>query len=242
MSGGSSRNITLSLFTDIDISRWQIAGRLLDAIAGAIDGLRFDSADLGIKQLALYDLDYSPLASDWQDSAVVVIGAKAPVPTDLIFTNSPSGITPRSIALTIGATYFGDPTRVANYVEMVAELANLVGASYGRAHDTGDFLQLRKTSLPEVGEVALGIDLHRGLPGIYWLNVLGPSIIKRVGAERLRSASAMRQVDLPYGGVLLQMYTSPNEFDMAENRNAIKSLIDHVGSEAFDIPYPSWDG
>lgn len=80
------------------------------------------------------------------------------------------------------------------------------------------------------GAMAIGVDISRYLPGLYWLNYFGAAHCDLIGRERLLTAPAF---DVrPVGdGVLLQVDEAPESWDAESSNN--QAVMRHIGEEFF---------
>jgi hypothetical protein len=78
----------------------------------------------------------------------------------------------------------------------------------------------------------VGVDLRRHLPGLYWLNYLGPPYVGLIGRDRLLSSPAFH-VGASADGVILQLDESPEAWDRPECAQRERQVIDHLGRQFF---------
>ena len=91
----------------------------------------------------------------------------------------------------------------------------------------------RKNISQEGGStIAIGTDISKSLPGLYWLNFFGKPYRDLIGRERLLSAPAhaVREVD---DGVLLALSEDPRDWTLGEYRAAEQQVVNHLGSQYF---------
>ena len=87
-----------------------------------------------------------------------------------------------------------------------------------------------KNMLLDGGLRAIGVDMSRYLPGLYWLNWFGAPYCELMGRERLLSAPAFDAIALG-DGVLLQVDERPDDWDSSDTRYA--RVLEHVGDRYF---------
>jgi len=82
------------------------------------------------------------------------------------------------------------------------------------------------------GTMAVGIDISRHLPGIYWMNFFGEPYRDFIGRDRLLTGPAheVKEVDK---GVLLSIDANPTLWDTAEYRRKEQQILNHIGPEYF---------
>jgi hypothetical protein len=87
------------------------------------------------------------------------------------------------------------------------------------------------------GIEAIGVNLTRHLPGLYWLNYLGPPYVDLIGIDRLLSAPAYEVKEVS-GGVLLALAADADEWQSAEYQAREAAVIEHIGRQYF---FSRWD-
>jgi len=80
---------------------------------------------------------------------------------------------------------------------------------------------------------AVGIDLQKYLPGIYWANFFGPRYIDFFGEDQLLSAPAHDVQWIDDAGILLLLSDSPFDYAETEVRKREDAVVDHLGRDAF---------
>lgn len=112
-------------------------------------------------------------------------------------------------------------TRSRALIELVRALAETCPAAYGYAHSKGD--------------LALGSDPHASDPfapkevyEIYWLNVYGAEMVRKLGRERVLSTPASHLEELPDGSVLLLTRPTPADYASEQSRVAQASAMAHL--------------
>jgi hypothetical protein len=98
--------------------------------------------------------------------------------------------------------------------------------------EMGEEYETKNISREGGGMRAVGVDISRALPGLYWLNFYGSTCRDRIGRERLLTASAaqVREVD---NGVLLMLHPDPTAWDTPEYKATERHMLDHLGPEYF---------
>jgi hypothetical protein len=79
---------------------------------------------------------------------------------------------------------------------------------------------------------AVGRDLGRYLPGVFWLNFFGRPYRRLIGDDRLRSAPASHVVMVDQG-VLIGLGLEPTAWDSVESASAEQRVRDHLGASVF---------
>jgi hypothetical protein len=117
-------------------------------------------------------------------------------------------------------------------VDYAYQLFNLFEPAYGRLYCKADY---REKNLVQgaVAANAVGIDLRKHLPGIYWGNFFGPRYVDFLGEDRLLTAPAHEARWLGEAGILLLVSESPFEYDDPEVKATEQAVVEHLGPEAF---------
>jgi hypothetical protein len=90
-----------------------------------------------------------------------------------------------------------------------------------------------KNVFNEGGRVeAIGLDVSRALPGVYWLNYFGSTYCELIGRDRLLSAPA-HEVKEVGAGVLLMVQPDPLAWETPEYREAERRVLEHLGPQYF---------
>lgn len=102
---------------------------------------------------------------------------------------------------------------------------------YGRSHLIDEW-DAKNISREGGGVMAVGLDVSRYLPGIYWMNFFGAPYCGLIGRERLKGTPApiVEEID---SGVLIGLSLSPLEWRAPEYRLAEEAVLRHVGQEYF---------
>jgi len=82
------------------------------------------------------------------------------------------------------------------------------------------------------GAEAVGVNVSKALPGLYWLNFFGRPYRDLIGRECLLSAPAheVRELD---DGVLLALHENPRAWDTPGYRAREKQVREHLGPQYF---------
>ena len=92
------------------------------------------------------------------------------------------------------------------------------------------------------GARAIGIDISRQLPGLYWLNYLGREWANHLG-ERLLTAPA--KLLAPYDhGVILRLFDHATKWNATANQECEAHVVSHIGQRFIfsrSIPNPTAD-
>ncbi len=100
-----------------------------------------------------------------------------------------------------------------------------------RAHMTDEY-GAKNMDYEGGGARAIGLDLYRYLPGIYWLNHFGPPFAEFMGRDRLLSAPAFLTKEIG-GGVTVQLHERPEMWDTPEGRETEARVLNHIDQRYF---------
>lgn len=81
------------------------------------------------------------------------------------------------------------------------------------------------------GMRALGRDVRRALPGLYWLNAFGFSYVELIGQDVLASVPA--SVLEVGSSVIVQTYPAPGDWANSSGRDARERVLTHIGRQYF---------
>lgn len=126
------------------------------------------------------------------------------------------------------------------FIDYAFELFKLFEPAYGRVYCKADY---REKNLVQgaVAANAVGNDLRKHLPGIYWANFFGPRYVDFFGEDRLLAAPAHKVEWLGEAGILLLVSESPFEYDDPEVKATEQAVVEHLGPEAFFFKSDSKD-
>lgn len=86
----------------------------------------------------------------------------------------------------------------------------------------------------------VGTDPERGIPGIYWVNLFGPSYVKWLREERLVSIPSIQLRHLDNGGILFRAYENPSDYSNEIGVQCVIETKKRLGSDRFfDIKEPN---
>jgi len=116
-------------------------------------------------------------------------------------------------------SFFSEPERCRQFVELVRTWASRYPVSYAAAHSLADD---QLSGAPDFGrdETTARRDGFDKVYAVYWLNVFGPKLVERVGRERMLSTPAHRVEELPNGSVLLVTWPTAADFASEAARRA----------------------
>lgn len=161
------------------------------------------------------------------DALIVVISvdeyALAPLGMEWIFGND--------VALQIRRSKVEGVDAVAWSADIFQALCGALPVLYGDVHASDEW-DAKNMSHEGGGLEAMGVDVSRHLPGLYWLNFFGKPYCDLMGRERLLSAPGAEVREVA-DGILLRLADDPREWASPEYRAIERRVLDHIGSQYF---------
>ena len=90
--------------------------------------------------------------------------------------------------------------------------------------------EAKNISRDDGGMMAIGLDVSRYLPGLYWLNFFGAPYCELIGNERALTAPA-HEVKAVHNGILVVVDEDPEMWCESNNKNA--AVLTHLGDNLF---------
>lgn len=119
--------------------------------------------------------------------------------------------------------------------QWVRQLAAALGGHpsflWGAAFDSEEFRSRNRYEGPD-GMWALGRDVRRSLPGLYWLNLFGEPYVQLIGAERFSTLDAA-VVQEAARSKLVEIYSSPEGWNSEEGRDRHARTLRQLGPQYF---------
>lgn len=119
--------------------------------------------------------------------------------------------------------------------QWVQEVATVLGSHpavvWGAAFDHDEFRFRNLHDGPD-GMWALGRDVRRSLPGLYWLNLFGDPYVQLIGRNGLSAldVSSVREVD---GNFIVEVYGHPDDWNSKEGRQRHARILRQLGIQFF---------
>jgi len=121
---------------------------------------------------------------------------------------------------------------VDTFISYCWEMLRVLRPPYGHLCCESDYLE-KNVIDDEDRHAAVGNDLKKHLPGIYWANFFGPRYIEFFGEDHLLSAPAHEVRWMDEAGILLMLSDSPLDYAKPEVRRREDTIIEHLGRAAF---------
>lgn len=121
-------------------------------------------------------------------------------------------------------------------IAFISSLCRLVPIEFGGAAPDEDWKA--KNWLIEEGphgssSERVGVDLERCLPGIYWLTILGESVVSFFGRDKVKKCPCARFVDLDEHGCLILVRELPLEGTLEEHLKEDAKVVLELGRQYF---------
>lgn len=84
----------------------------------------------------------------------------------------------------------------------------------------------------ETGAYAIGANVNKAIPGLYWLNYFGGPYVDLIGRERLLSAPA-HEVKPVGDGILIELDSSADAWQSETYVQREQAVINHLGTQYF---------
>lgn len=81
--------------------------------------------------------------------------------------------------------------------------------------------------------LAVGLDLTKHIPGLYWRTLLGRTYADWFGPDKIMTAPTYLTTMLPDGAVCLQLYERPELFTEPSSLEVVEAVKRHLGEDAF---------
>ena len=228
------RQVDLGFFTRLDLGQQQVARRLLKLICDPQWDFAPTQLDDGKRWIPI-DLtgDLEGLVKRWKHwSSVLMRREMQPESQAAISTRfAASGF--NTVSLWVEETYLQSQLHTEDLLRMSIELYVLISPSYGSIHRTQDALEMATVHDPKYGKTIVPTDLKRGLPGVFWANFFGPEYVELVGRQRLLSAPCKVARELPDGGVLILLASSPLALPIETIRARQRAFMTYLGEDLF---------
>jgi hypothetical protein len=114
--------------------------------------------------------------------------------------------------------------------EMLRDLAGHPSLLWGAAYVDKEFRASNLHDGPD-GTWAIGRDVRRHLPGVFWLNVFGKPYLDLIGEDNLHAAAAVADVDSIDGNAFIRAYADPARWNEAADQR--KRLRAALGDDLF---------
>ena len=119
--------------------------------------------------------------------------------------------------------------------QWVRQLAAVMGGHpsflWGAAFDSDEFRSRNSYEGPD-GMWALGRDVRRSLPGLYWLNLFGEPYVQLIGGNRFSTLDAA-VVQKAARCVILEIYPLPADWTSEEGRDRHARTLRQLGPQFF---------
>lgn len=136
-----------------------------------------------------------------------------------------------SIGGWVGAERVDGVPRLSWVRQVCLRLADHPDFLWGAAFDGGEF-RARNLHDDDKGQWAIGRDVRRSLPGLFWLNLFGPPYRDLIGVDALRSAPATTAVESVHS-MSLELYDDPADWADVGCQELHAAAVRHLGPAYF---------
>lgn len=214
----------------VDINR---AGALYKALAArALQAKKAQRANYEelLKAAKRYGSPVTPYDEECLMDSAILGGATDDLMVYLDFDTKPRLLESNAVGAQLYSRSF-EGRRTESWTRSSLELiATNLPIDYGRACLKDEFEA--KNMDYSRGSKAIGVDLSRSLPGLYWLNYFGPLLCDFIGRDKLITAPAYEARRIGKG-VLIALGQEPEHWHTAEYQRREKAVETHLGKEFF---------
>ena len=121
-------------------------------------------------------------------------------------------------------------------IAFISRLCRFVAIEFGGAAPDAEWKAknwLIEKSTHGTSSERIGVDLERCLPGIYWLTMLGESVVSVFGRDKVKKSPCARFVDLGEHGCLILVREVPLEGTLEERLKEDAEVILDLGRRYF---------
>lgn len=131
----------------------------------------------------------------------------------------------------VGVGRIAGTSRTEWVLSLIERLGQHPEVLWGAAYVRSEFSK-RNLHDEADGRWALGRDVRRYLPGVYWLNVFGSAYVHLIGEQRIRTVPTGKVLGLG-NNLMLQVYGSPEEWSTEAGRSDHEQVVGHLGQRFF---------
>lgn len=120
-------------------------------------------------------------------------------------------------------------------IEVARALAEQGCESLSPWYAHGEMLEewnAKNMSTEDGGLMAIGVDISRYLPGLYWMNFFGEPYCSMIGTQELLSAPSYQSIEID-NGVMLYLSGDPRDWQDAEYKERETLVLEHLGTQYF---------
>jgi hypothetical protein len=111
------------------------------------------------------------------------------------------------------------------------ELCSRLPVWYGHAEETKEF-DAKNISREGGGMAAIGVDISKALPGLYWLNFFGRHVVEEIGREKFAAVSAFSKKTIG-DGIMLRAIRDPSGWQEPGQAEAEMNVMSTLGEQYF---------
>jgi hypothetical protein len=135
------------------------------------------------------------------------------------------------ITVQVCQTQVEDTDAVAWSWDFFREMVRKSAPVYAHAEITEEY-KSKNIAGDSAGIRAVGLDVSRGLPGIYWLNAFGPPYVEMMGRQKLLTSPAP-VVDELRDCIFIGLSSLAGHWTTLEYKKAEAAVIEHLGKHYF---------
>ena len=116
-------------------------------------------------------------------------------------------------------------------VGLLKDICNRLEPWYAHAECTAEF-DAKNVSHEGGGTAAIGVDISKSLPGLYWLNYFGGPSVESIGTKRLEECPALKKEKIR-SGYFIALSDDPHEWASEEYRLVERKVLKSLGERWF---------
>lgn len=232
--------ISLQLRTNLFLGTEEMGGEILRYLVGVgdvfvpevFDGgkltggkkVKFDPDDIGLPLKGWVDERYS----------LGIIGERHRPVDSSLHVSATDFLMFDHLGLRVDSKWFVDKARLDKFVGVAKDLYTIIGANSGYVQNWNLERALGEITDGNgklVGYKAPGVQWS--LRGLFWANLFGPEYVDMYGRNKLLAAPWHKVENLPDGGVLLFISSSPFDASHPEYHARKEQLYEYLGRDAF---------
>ena len=226
------QTIVFSLFTKTPgLKDKELARRLITIILSYQNSFSPQLIDYG-KGWNSVKSDFSNVYSNWGTTPTLLLKREKDISCEMVinFENLPPNFS--NLMLWIEESYFEEEVHIQRFLQMSLEIYDLLHPYYGSIHQTQDAIKML-SRLTNLGKTTLGLNLQKGIPGVYWANFFRLEFVTKYESKQLMLAPCKYRKELNDGGILLITSGSPLNPSSDSSVKMRHQIRDYIGEDAF---------
>lgn len=202
-------SIGLTFFTQLDINSRKIGYDLLLSILDI--GKDFSPTKVNYKRRwrSVKQETLENIIDEWEKADNLVFRKENKYESELAVLLGKTTNGYSILSYWVDESYFEDGNHINIFLSLTKDIYYIIRPEYGKIHQTQDSLNMATIQDPIYGKTIYPVNLDKGLPGIYWVNIFGMKITGVLGRNKLLSAQCYETIELSDGGIFIRTSASP---------------------------------